>query len=89
MQVTILAVILNGKSSLSLHRTQSAAWDELMSFIDERWPERMGSIEPAVDGEIKARAFFRQNDGDLYAIIDADVSELHEALASVSDAVVG
>jgi hypothetical protein len=33
--------------------------------------------------------FFRHNDDDLYAIIDADVSELQEALGSASDPVIG
>jgi len=89
MQVTVLAIVMNGVPSLSLHQTQAAAWVQLMGFIDANWRDRMVSTPPPVDEEAKARMFFRREEGDLYTIINADVSELHEALGSVSDPLPG
>lgn len=89
MQVTILAIITDGTHCVSLHQSHLAAWSQLMSFIDARWSERMGSTAPPADDEAKAQMFFRHNDDDLYAIVDADVSELQEALGSASDPVIG
>ena len=57
--------------------------------LTPRWSERMGSIAPPVDDETKARVFFEHSGDDLYAIIGADLSELREALGSVSDRVEG
>lgn len=87
MQVTILAIIIEGVPLLSIHSTQPAAWSQLISFIEARWPDRMGSTAPPTDGETKVRAFFGHNDDNLYAIIDADVSELRKALGSARDPV--
>ena len=89
MQLTVLAIIIDGVPLLSIHPTQSAAWSQLISFIEERWSERMGSIAPPVDDETKARVFFEHSGDDLYAIIGADLSELRVALGSVSDRVEG
>ena len=44
MQLTVLAIIIDGVPLLSIHPTQSAAWSQLISFIEERWSERMGSM---------------------------------------------
>ncbi len=89
MQVTILAIVVNVVPVLSLHQTRSAAWKRLMRFIDAKWPERLGAMLPPAEDEAKARMFFREEDKDLYAIIDADISELHDALGWVKDPVVG
>jgi len=59
-----------------------------MSFVDENWLKRMGPIEPPPDGDTKAEMFFRQDSRDLYVVLKADVSELHEALNSLSDSVI-
>ena len=87
MQVTILAIVMDGVPSFSLHQTQSAAWGQLIGFIDANWRKRMGSTPPPDDEDAKARMFFRPGEDDLYSIINADVSELHEALESVRDPV--
>jgi hypothetical protein len=43
---------------------------------------------PPAEDEAKAHVLSRE-DKDLYAIIDADISELHDALGWVKDPVVG
>lgn len=80
---TVLAIIVNGAPRLSLHQTQSEAWNELLSFINENWHPRMGSTVPPADVETRAEIFFRHKGNDLYAIIEADLTELDDALKQI------
>jgi len=52
-----------------------------VQFVDRRWERRFGRAPSPIEPEARADQFFRNNSDDLYAIIDADLSELQEALS--------
>jgi hypothetical protein len=52
-----------------------------MEFVDRRWERRFGRAPSPIEPEARADQFFRHDSDDLYAIIDADLSELQEALS--------
>ena len=79
--VVVLVIIYEGVRKVTLHATQAQAWRQLMEFVDRRWEARFGRPPSPIEPEARADQFFRNDADDLYAIIDADVSELQNALA--------
>lgn len=79
--VVVLVIICEGVRKVSLHTTEAEAWRQLMAFVDQRWERRFGRAPSPIEPQERANQFFRNESDDLYAIIDADLSELHEALA--------
>lgn len=79
--VVVLVIIFEGVRKVTLHATEAQAWRQLMEFVDRRWERRFGRAPSPIEPEARADQFFRNDSDDLYAIIDADLSELQEALS--------
>lgn len=78
--VVVLIIIFEGARSVSLYANQGQAWRQLTQFVDRRWEQRFGRTPLPIEPQERAERFFRNESNDLFAILDADISELRDAL---------
>src|SRR3546814_14239534 len=71
MQAIVLIILYQGQETLAVYDTDSAAWDALLEFVDQRWQGRFGHIPRPDNNDERVEAFFGGE--DVYLLASTDV----------------
>src|SRR3546814_729647 len=58
MQAIVLIILYQGQETLAVYDTDSAAWDALLEFVDQRWQGRFGHIPRPDYNDDRVETFF-------------------------------
>src|SRR3546814_4761950 len=62
MQAIVLIILYQGQETLAVYDTDSAAWDALLEFVDQRWQGRFGHIPRPDNNDERVETFFSGED---------------------------
>src|SRR3546814_18862940 len=71
MQAIVLIILYQGQETLAVYDTDSAAWDALLEFVDQRWQGRFGHIPRPDNNDERVETFFSGE--DVYLLASTDV----------------
>lgn len=83
-EIWLLVVIYQGHEIITLHTDEDQAWDQLVDFVEGHTlnSDHLRTLPHIADEHARIGRFFASSD-DFYAIIQADVSNLADALEAL------
>ncbi|MDT7532965.1 hypothetical protein OVY48_05855 [Sphingobium sp. SA2] len=79
MLVTVLVIVYQGVETITVHDAEPAAWTALMKFVDGGWHQRFRDEPYPLEEQQRVKMFFA-DEGDLFILAEADLTELADRI---------